>query len=180
MSEPPGFRPLGTRHVERGRLLGFERRHYVAGTGMEMVREIVRHPGSVAVVPVIGPDVLLIRQHRTPVDRAVLEIPAGLRDHPGEDPASTAARELEEEVGRRAGRIRLLRRFYLSPGFTDEQVWLYLADGLEEVPVRPHGVEERTAEVVRMSLDEALERAGRGEIEDAKTLIGLALAGEAA
>ena len=149
------------------------RRHYLAPGGRSARRDVIHHPGAVAVVPVIDDDVVLISQQRVAIDRDLLEIPAGKCDVPGEDPETTAIRECVEEVGYRPNRMTLLQGFFTTPGFTDEFIWLYLADELEPVESRPHGVEEERAEVVRMPIAEALRRVRDGDILDAKTLIGL-------
>lgn len=168
-----GLRLLGERFIATGSFLEIARRHYVASEGRSARREVIRHPGAVAVVPLIDGDVVLISQHRVAVDQELLEIPAGKRDKPGEDPAATAIRECEEEVGYRPKRVTLLQTFYTTPGFTNECIWLYLAEDLEAVESRPQGIEEERAEVVRMPIGEALRRVRDGEIRDAKTLIGL-------
>lgn len=173
---PAEFRLLGSRRLAEGRLLTFERRHYVAEG--QMVREMVWHPGSVAVVPLIGEDVVLIRQHRTPLGEDLLELPAGLRDHEDEDPEVTARRECSEEIGYVPGRLALLHRFRNSAGFTDEETWLYLGEDLRWVGATPEGSEEKGAQVVRLPLSEALRLAHEGEIVDAKTLIGLLALGQ--
>jgi 8-oxo-dGTP pyrophosphatase MutT (NUDIX family) len=98
-------------------------------------RDVVRHPGAVAVLPVDGDDrVLMIRQYRHPVGRLLWEIPAGLRDVAGEDPFLTAQRELLEEAGYRARDWRVLADYYSSPGFSTERLRIYLARDLEFVP----------------------------------------------
>ncbi len=172
--EEGGFTLLGSRRAGQGRLVSLDRCYYRVRHHGLAVRDLVRHPGSVAVVPLIEGDVVLIRQHRTAVGRALLEIPAGLRDHPDEPPEVTAARECEEEIGYRPARLTLLRRFYTSPGFTDEELLLYLAEELTEAAVRPQGAEEQGAQVVRLPLAEAMRMVAEGEIVDAKTLVGLA------
>jgi ADP-ribose pyrophosphatase len=168
-----GLRLLGERLIADGSFLQISRRHFLASEGRSARREIIRHPGAVAVVPLIGGEVVLISQYRVAVDQELLEIPAGKRDEPGEDPETTAIRECEEEVGYRPSRVTLLHTFYTTPGFTDECIWLYLAHGLEPVPSRPRGIEEERAEVVRLPVREALRKVRDGEIRDAKTLIGL-------
>lgn len=168
--EPP-LRLMGVRHVE-GRLLAGERRHYRTPDG-GIVRELVRHPGSVAVLPVRGSEAILLRQFRAPIERQMLEIPAGLRDRRGEDPEETARRECAEETGFQPGRLTILEKFFNSPGFADEYSWLYLGEDLEEVGSDPQGAEERAAEVVTLEWDEVRSLMSRGEIEDAKTLIAL-------
>lgn len=137
-------------------------------------REVVRHPGAVAVVPFTKDrDVVLIRQFREAVGETVLEIPAGIRDVQGEDPAETARRELSEETGYRASSVRPLGRILSSPGFTDEAVDLYVADA------EPAGRPESGVEVVAMSFEEALAGVASGTITDAKTVAGLLLANRA-
>ena len=168
-----GLRLLGERLIAKTSFLEIARRHYVLEDGRSTRREVIRHPGAVAVVPLIDGEVVLISQHRVAVDQDLLEIPAGKCDVPGEDPETTAIRECEEEVGYRPTRLTLMQTFYTTPGFTDEVIRVYLAEGLEPVESRPQGIEEESAEVVRIPVDEALRRVRAGEIRDAKTLIGL-------
>jgi 8-oxo-dGTP pyrophosphatase MutT (NUDIX family) len=145
--------------------------------GTHFERDVIRHPGAVTVVPLTDDDhVLLVRQYRAAVDAEVLEIPAGKRDVPGEATEVTAARELEEEVGRRAGRIELLGRFYNSPGFCDELSWSYLARDLTEVGNDLQGVEEQYLTVESVALTDIDAMIAEGAIVDAKTIIGLTLA----
>ena len=143
--------------------------------GRETTREIVRHPGAAAVVPVRDGEVLLVRQNRHAVGSDLLEIPAGKLDVPGEEPADCARRELREETGFEAGVLESLGVFYSSAGFTDERFHLYLATGLEQVgPVPEHdGGEPITSEWLR--LDAAVDAVIRGEILDAKTALGLVM-----
>ncbi|HJV04174.1 MAG TPA: NUDIX hydrolase, partial [Actinomycetota bacterium] len=106
--------------VFRGRLVSVEVRE-------GRYREIVHHPGSCAVVALVGDVVLLVRQYREAVDGVMLEIPAGTRDVAGEDAARCAARELLEETGHRATRLEPLAAIHPSPGFLDERIELFLA-----------------------------------------------------
>lgn len=143
-------------------------------------RDIVRSPGAVAAVPLVfdaegSPSVVFVRQYRPPFDDVVLEIPAGMRDVPGEPTDVTAARELVEEVGLRAGSLVPLIDFFPSAGMTDSVLYLYLATELEPVERETHGPEEAHSEVVHLPLVTALEMIDRGEIHDAKTVIGLLL-----
>ena len=142
-------------------------------TGVVMERSVVRHPGAVAVVPVVVQDVVLIRQFRAPVGRNLLEIPAGKLDLPGEDLEAAARRELAEEVGLAGGRFELLTSFFTTPGFSDEAMWIFLATELHEVPTQPHGAEEEVAEVLRIPLSEVEQMLARDDFEDAKTIVGL-------
>jgi ADP-ribose pyrophosphatase len=139
--------------------------------GKPHVREIVRHPGSVVIVPVVDEErICLIRNHRIAVAKTLIELPAGTLE-PGEDPTECARRELIEETGFRASAISLWLRFYAAPGILDERMHIFVATGLiQGTPNREPG-EEIDNLIVRW--DEAIELIHRGEIEDAKTIIGL-------
>lgn len=170
-----GFREVGARSLARTDLFSFERVHVVAPDGRGFARDVLRHTGAVAVVPRIGDDVILIEQYRAAAGRPLLEIPAGKRDVPGEPPEETARRECAEEIGFAPANLEPLAEFFTGPGFTDEYMIVYRADGLTEVPSDPVSPEEASARVVRMSLAEARARISRTEIVDAKTIIGLTL-----
>jgi ADP-ribose pyrophosphatase len=142
--------------------------------GERFEREVVHHPGAVAVVPLHDDGtVTLVRQYRFALDRMVWEIPAGLRDVAGEPLELTAARELTEEAGLAAAELRPLLSFHNSPGFSDEVLHIYLATGLSSVPDDRQGPEEQHMVVGRVSLDEALAMVDDGRITDAKTVIAL-------
>jgi ADP-ribose pyrophosphatase len=144
-------------------------------------REIAGHPGAVAVVAIDDDGhVLLVRQPRsaTGSGRVLLEIPAGTLevgpDGATEDPDGAARRELEEETGFRAATWRPLARFYTAPGFTDERMHLYLATDLSRAGAdRLAPDEDEAIDLVAMAWADALAAADRGEIEDAKSLVGL-------
>lgn len=157
--------------------------HFEAPDGTKFTRDVVRHPGAVAVVAVTEDRrALLVRQYRGPIDRELLEIPAGTRDVDGESPEDTARRELIEEAGVRARDLRLLARVLNSPGFCDEETFLFLATGLEPAhSPRPeeHGEEERFLEVVEVSFDEVDSMIASGRLIDAQTVLGLLLARDA-
>jgi 8-oxo-dGTP pyrophosphatase MutT (NUDIX family) len=134
-------------------------------------REIVRHPGAVAIVAVDAEQrVTLVRQLREPVRKRLLELPAGTRE-PDEEPLATAKRELVEEAGLGGGDWRLAASFYSTPGFCDELVHVYIAEGVEETERAPQDDEE--IELVR--LPAAQLEVLLPQIEDAKTLAGLLL-----
>jgi ADP-ribose pyrophosphatase len=132
--------------------------------------DIVRHPGAAAVVPFEDDDrVLLIRQFRHAAGGTIWEVPAGKLD--GDSPEVCAARELEEEAGRSAGRLEHLGEIWTTPGFTDERIHLFAAFDLVAVP---HAREEHEViEVVPMPLHAALELVWRGELRDAKSALAL-------
>jgi 8-oxo-dGTP pyrophosphatase MutT (NUDIX family) len=148
----------------------------VAGPEGEFTRAVVRHPGAVVVVPLVDDDVILVRQYRAAVGRSLLEVPAGKRDVAGEAPAATATRELEEEIGRRPGRLTKLCEFYNSPGFTDEYTHLYCATDLTRaVAPRWVSVEERAMSLEQVPLAATADLIETGELVDAKSIIGLML-----
>lgn len=137
-------------------------------------REVVHHHGSAVILPVHDDgSVVLVRQYRHPAVRYLLEAPAGtLKD--GERPELGAARELEEELGLVAGRMEKLSEFFVSPGFLEEKMWVYLATELAEGKQRLD--EDELLDIVRLPIADALEMISSGEIQDAKTIISLILA----
>ena len=137
-------------------------------------REVVHHSGSAVIIPVYDDGtVVLVRQYRHPAVRYLLEAPAGTLTK-GERPEAGAARELQEELGLSATRLEKLSEFFVSPGFLEEKMWVFLATELTDGPANPE--EDEVLEVVRLPLDEALEMISSGEIQDAKTIIALMLA----
>lgn len=163
-----------------GTLVTAARATFAAPDGSTFERDVVRHPGAVSVVPVTlgGTVVLMVRQYRAAVDMDLLEIPAGKRDVVGEDPELTARRELEEEVGMRAGVVRKLAEFYNSPGFCDEHSIVYLATDLSPVEAAAHSIEEAHMTIEPVMLAEVPALIETGRIVDAKSIIGLCLARE--
>jgi 8-oxo-dGTP pyrophosphatase MutT (NUDIX family) len=176
----PPFRKLTEREIHRGHLITLSSARFVGPDGDEFDREIVRHPGAVSCVPVIdGTTAVLVRQYRAAIESDLLEIPAGKRDVEGEAPELTAHRELEEEIGMRAGRMVKLAEFHNSPGFTDEHSFVYLGLDLTEVgPPDPQGPEEQVMTIERIALDDVPELIATGRLIDAKSIIGLLLARE--
>jgi ADP-ribose pyrophosphatase len=137
-------------------------------------REVVQHPGSAVIIPVFADGTIaLVRQYRHPAVRYLLEAPAGTLRR-GEVPEAGAARELEEELGVVAGRLEQLSEFFVSPGFCEEKMWVYLATELTETSQRLD--DDEILEIVRLPFSQALSMISSGEIEDAKTIIGLMLA----
>lgn len=165
------------RVLHRGRFITFRIDTIEDAGGVRHTREVVEHPGAVCVVPVLGHDVLLVRQWRTAVGAVVLELPAGTLDRQPdgsiEAPEDAAPRELGEETGHRARRWRALGRFWTAPGFTDELMHLYLATGLEPLSGYVGPDVDEHLDLVRMPWREAVAMAEGGAIQDAKTLVGL-------
>ena len=143
-------------------------------TGHVTDLELIRHPGAAAVVPMTEEgEVLLVRQYRHATRTWLLEVPAGKLD-PGEAPEVCAVREVEEEVGYRAGKLVPLGWIWTTPGFTDEKIWLFLARDLEEGTQALEA--DEILDVVRMSYSEALSSVERGEICDGKSVCALLMA----
>ena len=137
-------------------------------------REVVHHPGSAVIIPVFDDGTIaLVRQYRHPAVRYLLEAPAGTLNR-GELPEEGAARELEEELGQVAGRLEKLTEFFVSPGFCEEKMWVYLAT--EMIETQQQLEDDEIVEVVRIPFSQALNMITTGEIDDAKTIIGVMLA----
>lgn len=168
------FEVLEIRSIHEGRVLDLSVDRVRLPNGREADLEMIHHRGAAAVLPVL-PDrrVLLLRQFRYATGGWLLEVPAGKLD-PEEEPEPCARRELEEETGWRLaedGELVSLGWIWTSPGFTDEKIWLYLARGLEEGTRDLEDHEVLESEV--LDLDEAVAKARRGEIHDAKTVCAL-------
>jgi 8-oxo-dGDP phosphatase len=171
------FRVLDSETVFEGHVITLRRDTVAMPGGGDSVREVVHHPGAVAVVAIDDDDrVVLVRQYRHPVGRHLWELPAGLRDADGEPPVETARRELAEEAQLAADRWSLLTTSYSTPGFCDEMVLVYLAEGLSDVE-RPEGFtvehEEADMTLARVPLAEAVQRVFDGDIRNASAVIGL-------
>ena len=142
----------------------------------EYVREIVTHGGSGVVVPVFADKtVALVKQYRHPAKDFLLEIPAGTVEK-GESPKVCAEREVEEEIGMKAGKIEKLCEFYVSPGFLSEKMHLFLATDLTES--KQNLDDDENISIKRISFEEAFDKIRNNEIVDAKTIIGLIFAGK--
>lgn len=170
----PPFELVSEEEIAQGFRFTVARATYRAADGTTFERHVIHHPGAVGVIPLHDDDtVTLVRQYRAALGRDLVEVPAGIRDVEGEDDATTAARELVEEAGLEAGHLELLATFNNSPGFSDEQVALYLATDLRPVPHDPQGIEEEAMTIERVPLADALADIDAGRITDAKTVVGL-------
>jgi 8-oxo-dGDP phosphatase len=173
----PRFRPTGEEVVHRGWAITVTKATFVDPDGVSFERDIVRHPGAVAVVAVTDAgSVVLVRQYRPAIDQWILEIPAGTCDVEGEPDAETARRELAEEVGYAAGELTLLARCVITPGFCDEFSSFYLATGLTPVPLDRQGIEEGFMRVEEVPLDRFDALVDDGTIIDAATILAVGLA----
>ena len=162
--------------VYDGKLFQVYRERVRLPNGRDTTREIVRHPGSVGIVPRDARgNVVLVRQFRYATSRELWEIPAGTRDRPGEEVEATARRELREEAGLIAERWVRLGRVFLYPGYGDETMTFFLAEGLSAT--QPAAEPDESFTVTPFTLHDLRVLRATGEIQDAKTLLGLAWAG---
>jgi ADP-ribose pyrophosphatase len=165
--------------IHRGRYLEFRVDTIVRADGTMGTRDVVGHPGAIAVLAVDDDGrLLLVRQWRIPAERGMLEIPAGTLDvHEGvsEDPDMAARRELEEETGQRAATWRSLSTFWTAPGFATELMHLYLATGLSGATGHDRLTpdEDERLELSRVAIEDAVAMVESGEINDAKTILGV-------
>ena len=159
---------LSGKMVYEGKILKVRVDEVSLVNGRTAVREVMMHPGGVAVVPLLTDgDVICVRQFRYPMGQVVLEVPAGKLDR-GEGPLAGAKRELEEETGYTAKEYVYLGEFYPSPGFCDEVLHIYLATGLEKGQAHPD--EDEFLDVEKISLEELAGMIGRNELPDGKTI----------
>lgn len=170
------FRKVSEELIYEGAVFTFARVTFESPSGERFDREILKHNGAVAVVPLTDDgDVVLVRQYRGAVERELLEIPAGLLDIVGESRPTAAARELREETGFEARSLVELTTFVPAPGLLNELVTVFLATGLTHVGNDLQGPEEQHMTIVRIPFAEALAMSRDGRIVDAKTIIGLNL-----
>lgn len=171
------FRHLHEETVYDGHVMRVAIGTYEGPDGDTFTRDVIRHPGAVAVLPLHDDGtVTLVRQYRAPIDDLLLEIPAGIRDVDDEPTEVTAARELAEEVGLEADAYEHLVAFHNAPGMSDEVVHVYLATGLREIDSSAQGPEEEAMSIERHHLDDLAGMIADGRLTDAKTVIAVALA----
>ena len=170
---------VSSRRIHKGRIITVDTDTVRFPDGSIGELDMVRHPGASAIVPFVSdpqgddPQILLLKQYRYAAEQYLYEIPAGRLD-PEEAPADCAARELREETGCTAERIEFLFTMFTTPGFSDEQIHLFMATGLERGKTAHEADEFMTVET--MALSRALQLIEGGEIKDAKTALGILFA----
>lgn len=156
-----------TQHIFEGQVISVQVDDVVLPNGKTSQRELVKHPGAVGIIPFHSDGrMVLVRQFRKALEKEIYEIPAGKLEK-GEEPIACAARELEEETGFQAEQLTQLNSFYTSPGFANEKIYLFEANGLKEGQVHPD--EDEFVENVLITLEEGLAMVNNEHIHDAKT-----------
>jgi 8-oxo-dGTP pyrophosphatase MutT (NUDIX family) len=177
-SDPaPTFRHVGDQLIHRGFIVSTVKATFIDPNGDPFERDVIRHPGAVAVVPMTdAASVLLVHQFRPAVNRWLFEVPAGTCDVEDEPLETTAHRELAEELGRAAGRLQLLTQCLNTPGFCDEVTTVFMATDLHPVPTNRQGLEEGFMTIEEMPLSRFDDLVEDGTIVDAVTILGVGLA----
>lgn len=166
-------RTTATEPIYEGRIIQVRVDDVVLPNGASSKRELVKHPGAVAVIAVTDEGkIVLVEQYRKAMEKALVEIPAGKLEQ-GEAPLATAMRELEEETGYICEEMKLLYSFYTSPGFADEIVYLYEATGLTKKEDKADLDEDEFVELLEVTLEEAWELIQEQRIHDAKTILAM-------
>lgn len=160
-------------NIFKGKIISLQVDQVSLPNGKQGEREIVKHPGAVAVIPVTADGkIIFVEQYRKPLERSLIEIPAG-KIEPNEAPEITAVRELEEETGYTTSNLTYITSFYTSPGFANEIIHLYFTDELEKLAVEVLGDEDEFVELVELTLEEAIQYEVEQKIFDAKTSYAL-------
>lgn len=160
---------IETEVIYEGKVVTLQVDEVLLPNGKRSKRELIKHPGAVAVIPVTDDNkILLVEQFRKPLEKSLLEIPAGKLDD-NENPLAAAVRELEEETGYTTRELSFVTSFYTSPGFADELIHIYITDKLIKLDNPPAGDEDEFVEVHELTLEEAKQYVIEEKIHDAKT-----------
>lgn len=163
---------INSKEIYKGRVISLSVDTVITPGGNEATREIVHHPGGVAVVAIDNDDMIyLVEQYRVPYDDILLEIPAGKLDSKDEDPKDAALRELSEETGLTCKEIKHIGDFYPSVGFLDENLRLFMATGLSQGQTHPD--DDEYLNIVKMPFEKAVQMVMDGKIKDGKTIAGI-------
>ncbi|WP_042145804.1 NUDIX domain-containing protein [Paucisalibacillus sp. EB02] len=160
---------IHTETIYDGNVVKLQVDDVVLPNGKEAKRELIKHPGAVAIIPITkDKKIVLVEQYRKPLGKSIIEIPAGKLE-PGESPELTAVRELEEETGYTTKKLTKVTSFYTSPGFADELMLIYLTNELEKLDFPPALDEDEFVEILELTLEEAKQYVEEQRIHDAKT-----------
>ncbi|SKA82081.1 ADP-ribose pyrophosphatase [Caloramator quimbayensis] len=162
---------ISQNYIHKGKIINLRVDEVELPNGRKSLREIVEHNGGVGIVAVNEKkEVLLVKQYRKPFEEVLIEIPAGKLEK-GEEPLKCAERELEEETGKKALNLKLLNVLYTSPGFSNEKLYIYFCDKMEDGNLNPD--EDENLEILNIKFEEALKMIRNGDIKDAKTIAGI-------
>lgn len=162
---------IETKTIFNGKIVKLREDQVILSNGNKATREVVEHNGAVAVLPINEDgDLFLVKQFRKPVEQEILELPAGKLEV-GEDPQDCAIRELEEEIGYRAGDIKKLTSFYTSPGFSNEIIHIFVASDLKKTQINRD--DDELMDILEMSFEKVKNMIYNGKIIDAKTIVGI-------
>lgn len=160
---------LNTKKIFDGKIISLQEDVVELPNGKTSKREIVKHPGAVAVIPITkDKKILFVEQYRKPLERSLVEIPAGKME-PNEKPEITAVRELEEETGYTTEKLTYVTSFYTSPGFANELIHIYMTDELKQLDKIVPGDDDEFVEVIELTLKEAEKYVSEKRIYDSKT-----------
>jgi ADP-ribose pyrophosphatase len=160
---------ISTQPIYSGKVISLQVDEVSLPDGKTSKREIVKHPGAVAVIAITDEGrIVMVEQYRKAMERSLVEIPAGKLE-PGEEPMNTAKRELDEETGYECETLEPLISFYTSPGFADEIIHLFVAKGLKKKDVSAACDEDEFVELLELTLEEAIQYIKEEKIQDAKT-----------
>ena len=160
---------IKTESIYDGKIIKLQVDDVTLPNGKTAKRELVKHQGAVAVIPITKDNkIVFVEQYRKPLEKSIIEIPAGKLE-PGEEPETTAVRELEEETGYTTRDLSFVTSFYSSPGFADELLHIYITDQLEKLEHHVAGDDDEFVEVLELTLDEAKQYVEEERIQDAKT-----------
>ncbi|WP_067728169.1 NUDIX hydrolase [Oceanobacillus damuensis] len=152
-----------------GKIIDLQVDEVTLPNGKTSNRELIKHPGAVAVIPITKDNkILFVEQYRKPLEKSLIEIPAGKLDE-NENPIAAAVRELEEETGYTTKGLSFVTSFYTSPGFADELIHIYITDQLVKMENPPEGDDDEFVELHELTLDEAKQYVLDERIHDAKT-----------
>ncbi|PAV29561.1 ADP-ribose pyrophosphatase [Virgibacillus profundi] len=155
--------------IYNGKMIQLQVDDVTLPNGKTAKRELIKHPGAVAVIPITKDNkIVFVEQFRKPLEKSIIEIPAGKLEE-GEEPEVTAIRELEEETGYTASSLSFVSSFYTSPGFADELMYIYITDQLEKMENPVAGDDDEFIEILELTLDEAKQYLEEERIHDAKT-----------
>ena len=159
------------KRIFTGNILNLNADRVILKNGIKTFREYVTHPGAVAALPFLTPtEILLVKQYRYATGKHLLEIPAGTIEE-NETPEKTIIRELQEEINYKPDFLEKLGSIYLTPGYSNEEIHLFIAKELKKCALKAE--EDEKIEIVKIKIQEALERIHSGEIRDGKTIIAI-------